>query len=163
MAIYFGDVAPYCPTARDQPLGPMSPLPIRSVIPRAHNLPSAIAAVNIARSIIDQVVRSQTINNVFGSSRAVYDKHTPGRDIDKRRDARWVENKKLRVKRRYKYYVENSDGTKDKDSWVMTERLERVVWYDRAWKTYLVFRYGDKEDDGEPVAPVAAGAAAEET
>jgi hypothetical protein len=161
MPIYFNDVAPYCPVSRDQPTGPMPPLPIRTVIPRVHDLPSAIAAVNIMRTIIDQIVRDRVINNVYGSSTVRWPKTPPDRDIDKRKDARWVEQKSKRVKRKYKYYVEDSNGVKDRDSWVMTERIERMVWYDRAWKTYLVFNYGDKDDEGEQVAPAAAATASE--
>jgi len=157
--VYFGDVAPHCPISNDQPVGgmPTRGIPIRTSIPRAHDLASALAGANILRSIIDQIVRSTVINNVYTRPAAPPRKPPEDKIIDMTRDnARWVEQKKQRVKRKYKYY--GTEEGEDK-SWVMTERIERMVWYDRAWKTYLIFNYGDK-GEGEPV-PEAAPAEGE--
>lgn len=164
MPIYFNDVAPFCPVSRDQPTGPSAAPAIRTVVPRAHDLASAIAAVNMLRSIISQIVTARTINNVYASAAPRPRKDPVDRVIDKRRYTRWVEEKSKRVKRRYKYYgkVEGStSGEEDRDTWVMTERIERMVWYDTGWKTRVEFRYGDK-GEGEPVPPTAVAAASEE-
>jgi hypothetical protein len=151
---YFGDVAPYCPISRDQPAGSGMPggpivsrqLPTRTSIPRVYDLPSALAAMNILRSIVNQVVRNTVINNVY-TRPPTWPRSGQDRVIDlTRNNARWVEQKKLRVKRKYKYYGDESGEDK---SWVLTERIERMVWYDKAWKTELVFEYGDK-GEGEP-------------
>jgi hypothetical protein len=145
MPIYFGPVAPYCPVSRDQPPGLTSPLPIRqTTIPPAFDLASAIKAVNIARNIVLQLAFNYVINNVHTPS-------TPSTSNQLRR-SHWVENTSARVKRRYKYYGTNADGSKDPDTWVMTERIERMKWSDSAWKTSLTFSYGDK-GEGEPVPP----------
>jgi hypothetical protein len=148
--IYFDTVAPHCPVSRDQPTGPMQvpQIPIRTTIPRATDLASAIAAVNILKSIIDQIVRATVINNVYTRPPSAPRSPPQDRTIDRTRDdARWVEQKRQRVKRKYRYYSDGEDG---KESWVETERIERMVWYDRAWKTYLIFNYGDK-GEGEPI------------
>jgi hypothetical protein len=111
------------------------------VIPRAYDLASAIAAVNIARSIVTQLVVDKVINNV----------HTPPppKAVDKQRSSRWSQGKP--VKRKYKYYYKDENGVVDKDVWVMTERIENIGWTDKGWQTTLVFTYGDKGDDAEPV------------
>ena len=157
MPVYFGEVAPYCPISKDQPVGPMSAPQIRTTIPIARDLPSAIAAVNILRTIVSQIVRDTVINNVY--SPPPPKPRTPPADrlIDKRRHARWTEVKGSKVKRRYKYYAKDANGNKDEDTWVMTERIEQMIWYDRGWKAYLGFQYGDKGDDGEYVPPSGSG------
>jgi hypothetical protein len=142
MPTYFGPIAPYCPISRDSPLGPETWAPsIRTVIPRAYDLASALLAVNIARSIVTQLVIDKVINNV----------HTPPppKTVKKTRTSRWKQG--TPVKRKYKYYLKDENGEKDKDSWVMTERIENLTWTDRAWQTSLNFTYGDKGDEGEPV------------
>jgi len=146
MPIYFSDQAPICPVSRDQSLPSMFPLPIRTVIPHAHDLPSAIAAVNIARSIVIQMTQAYVRNN-FHKAPPVF----PGGYKNLQRVSRWSEITSQRVKRKYKYYGKDENGDTNPEVWVETERLERVVWYDKAWKSYLIFIYGDKGDDGEPV------------
>jgi hypothetical protein len=136
--IYFNDVAPFCPVSRDQPTGPSTAPSIRTTIPRAFDLASALAAANLARTIINQV-----INNVHVV-------HQPSsRTIDARKKSRWKEQTSSRVTRKYKYYVEDAHGNPDKDSWVMTERIEHMVWVDSVWRTSLTWTYGDK-GEGEP-------------
>jgi hypothetical protein len=148
MPVYFSDVPPTCPISHDQPVGPMSPylfsrpMFIRKAIPPARDLPSAITVANIARSIVTALVNNQVRNNVYnppnhGSLTAAQDKHLT-------KKARWVEQKDKRVKRKYKYYGEN------KAIWLITERIERMVWYDHGWKSYMTWEYGDK-GEGEPV------------
>lgn len=163
MPTYFGEIAPYCPISRDQPVGPMPTrgIPIRTNIPRAHDLPSAIAAVNILRTIVNQIVRDKVINNVYTKPPPAPRKPPTDQTIDKTRYVRWVEQKSKRVKRKYKYYGKDDQGEKDKDVWAMTERIERMVWYDKAWKTYLEFNYGNK-GEGEPVGTSGGDAGGEE-
>jgi hypothetical protein len=152
MPIYFGPIAPYCPVSRDSPLSPESPWApsIRTAIPRLtddRDLAAAIRVTNIARSIITQIVRATTVNNV----------HTPppwpprrppapGKDktINKLKHSRWTEDKAQRIKRKYKYFAKNRKGEKDEDNWVMTERIEKMVWNDKGWKTSLIWLYGEK-------------------
>jgi hypothetical protein len=155
MPTYFGEVAPYCPVSRDQPTGPMPTrqIPIRTAIPRAHDLASAIAAVNILRTIVNQIVRDRVINNVYTKPPPAPRKAPTDRVIDKSRYVRWVEQPSKRVKRRYRYYGKeegSTSGAENREVWVETERIEKMVWYDKAWKTYLTFTYGDK-GEGEPV------------
>jgi hypothetical protein len=144
MPTYFGPVAPYCPISRDSPLGPEQPpaFAIQTVIPRAHDLASALLAVNIARTIITQLVFDKVINNV----------HTPPppKFSNKQKTSRWKQG--TPNKRKYKYYFEDPDTNEvDKDVWVMTERIESLTWTDKAWQTSMNFTYGDKSDNGEPV------------
>lgn len=152
MPIYFTDIAPHCPVSRDQPVGPMitPTIRIRTTIPRAHDLASAIAAVNILRTIISQIVRDRVVNNVYSKTPLQPYPPVPGGVFDRRRTSRWVEQKKLRVKQKYKYYGFDGDGKSSKEVYAITERIEKMVWYDKAWKTYLVWEYGDK-GQGEPV------------
>jgi 3',5'-cyclic AMP phosphodiesterase CpdA len=154
MPIYFSELPPTCPISRDQPVGPMSPYLfgrpkfIRPAIPPARDLQSAISTANIARSIVTSLTINKVINNV----------HTPPnngflavtKDKYKTKKARGVEQRDKRVKRQYKYYGKNEDGSQNKDIWVIMERIERMVWYDRAWKSYLTWEYGDK-GEGVPV------------
>jgi hypothetical protein len=151
MPIYFGEVAPHCPISRDQPVGPMQTpsIRVRTNIPRAHDLASAIAAVNILRSIVIQITSDRTINNVYTKSPPKQPKPDQDKTIDKTRLARWVERKELRVKRNYKYIGTDKNGKEDDEIYAIMERIEVMVWYDRAWKGYLVWRYGDK-GEGTP-------------
>jgi hypothetical protein len=153
MPIYFSEQAPTCPISHDQPVGPMAPYLfgrptfVRPSIPSARDLPSAIISANIARSIVSALTNNQVRNNVFnppkGSLSVAKDKHPT-------KNARWVEQTHKRVRRKFKYYGKNDDGSKNKDLWVITERIVRMVWYDRGWKSYMTWEYGDK-GEGEPV------------
>src|SRR4051794_404553 len=112
MPIYFNDVAPFCPISRDQPVGLERAPTIRTTIPRAHDLASAIAAVNIARSIITSIVFSKTINNIHTPPPPRPPKDPQDKVIDKRRHSRWTQSKP--VKRKYKYFGTLDSGEKDK-------------------------------------------------
>ena len=141
--------APVCPISRDQPLPAMSGRRIRTLLPHVFDLKSALIVSNYAKDIVSQL----TVNNTRVQS-------SSSGPPNKRTKTRWKELTEKRVKRRYKYYAKNDDGTKDKSVWVETERIERMVWHDRGWGATLVFEYGDKGDEGEPVggaAPVASG------
>jgi hypothetical protein len=165
MPIYFGPVAPSCPISRDRPLAPATshlfgrPQFVRPAIPRAFDLPSAINAANIARNIVQSLTSQKTVNNVysntFGKKFQPFIAVAPDKYNNK--IARWVEQTSKRVKRKYKYYAKDDNGEKDMDNWVIMERIERMVWYDRAWKSYLIWTYGTKDDAGAskgvPVVP----------
>jgi len=156
MPLYFSELPPTCPISLDQipaSKGPYNfgrPTFIRKSIPLipAHDLPSALASANIARSIVTSITKNKVINNVYspktqgflGVAKTKY----------KTTRARWVEQTNKRIKRQYKYYGKNDDGSKNKDISVTMERIERMVWYDRAWKSYLTWEYGDK-GEGERV------------
>jgi hypothetical protein len=157
MPIYFGPVAATCPNSRDQPTADQlkkmrlgRPLFARPTIPHApdNSLEDAIRVANIARSVVTDLVRAKTINNVYTP------KVTPffgvAKDKFKNTHARWVEQTDKRVRRQYRYYAKNDDGSDDKTTWVIMERIERMVWFDRGWKSYLVWEYGDK-GEGEPI------------
>ena len=145
MPVYFGPIAPHCPVSRDSPIGREQAPIIRTAVPRAYDLASAIAAVNILRSIVTQLVFDKVINNTYTPP--------PPRFSDKRKTSRWTQNKP--TKKKYKYYLKDDNGKEDKDVWVMTERIENISWTDKSWKTTLPFIYGDKEDDGHPVGSSA--------
>lgn len=132
MPVYFSDLAPYCPVSRDQPVGPGRAPNIRSSIPGAFDFESALAAANAARLILQQLVTDRIKNNVFTP------KTLNPRTIDVRQRSRWIEQTDMRITNKYKYY-----GF-DKDTWIITERIEQMVWYDTGWKTYLVWNYGEK-------------------
>lgn len=155
MPLYLGYVAPYCPLSRDQqppPLDKVNLYPrttfIRPTIPTPKDLESAITSANIARSIVNALVYDRIINNTK-EAKAKLGKNTP--DKFKNKVARWAEVKTLRIKRYYKYFAKTPDGEDDKDKWVIVERLERMVWYDRVWKSYLTWEYGNSPNEGKPV------------
>jgi hypothetical protein len=154
MPIYFSEQPPTCPISYDQPVGPMSPYLfsrptfIRKSIPPARDLPSAINTANIARNIVSALVHNQVRNNVYNPPKTGFVAVAKDKHLTKK--ARWVEQKDKRIKRKYKYYAENDDGSKDEDIWMITERIERMVWYDRGWKSYMTWEYGNK-GEGEPV------------
>jgi uncharacterized membrane protein YgcG len=160
MPIYFSEQAPTCPVSYDQPVGPEKshlfgrPQFVRPAIPPARDLPSAIITANIARSIVTALTNNRVINNVQPPRPIV--PPTVAKDKYKLKKARWVEQKDKRVRRRYKYYGENEDGSKDKSIWIITERIVRMVWYDRGWKAYMTWEYGDK-GEGEPVGGASGG------
>jgi hypothetical protein len=160
MPLYFSEVAPTCPISTDSTSGPgkrfektrnlfnrviFNQATIPSV---AHgDLQSAIRVANIARSIVTSVTKSQVRNNVYspkGGGRV-----SIGKDKFKNKAARWVEQKDKRVKNRYKYFGTDIYGNENLLTYVTVERIERMVWYDRAWKSYLTWEYGD--GGGEPV------------
>lgn len=119
------------------------------MVPRAHDLPSALAAINIAKTILTNLVFDKVINNVHTPPPPA-PRTDPGvRVINKEKKSSWSVVPGTTVKRKYKYFAVDKRGNKDKDSWVTTERIERIVWQDRAWKTSLAFVYGDKGDNGE--------------
>jgi hypothetical protein len=154
MPIYFSDVAPTCPTSSDSPTGPRQAyvfthkLFARTTIPAATDLKSALLAANTARSIVSSTVNNTVKNNVYPAKGG--GKMSIGKDKFKNTTARWVEQKDKRVKKKYKYYGKDDQGNDDKKTYVMTERIERMVWYDKAWKSYMIWEYGDK-GEGDPV------------
>ena len=144
MAVYFGPVAKTCPSSRDQPPGlprGSAGLYTRSTFPMPTDLSSAFKALDFARGIYNALAQRKPINNVYdhriksGWVAAVQDnlKHS-----------KWIERKDLRIKNYYVYYGTNLDGTPDKTKWVVTERIEQMVWYDKTLDSYLYFTYGDK-------------------
>jgi hypothetical protein len=155
MPLYFGPVAPVCPRSSDEPAGPNTAnlgLLNNTVLPPAFDLASALAAANLARSIVLALANHRTINNTFnqpsrggaGGGAGGGGGQTVGRDKYKLTHSRWVEQTGKRVKHRYKYYAKDSNGNKNPNTWVVMERIERMVWYDRAWRSYLVWQYGNK-------------------
>ena len=148
MPIYFNDIAPICPISQDEPVGPMAAPIIRTTIPHAFDLPSALAAVNIARTILQQIIVGRTINNTVDISvpgavgRSGGGQPKPAKTISKLQASRWKQLSKQTGK--YKYYAKDANGNDDTDVWLITERIESIVWYDSGWKTYLTFNYGDK-------------------
>jgi hypothetical protein len=160
MAIYFGPVAPNCPVSRDQmppdrlarlrinwpvfvrPTIPQLPVPRDLLQVTGRELHDISTVVNIARSIVSDLSRSKTINN----TRDAKPQKPPKPPVDKFKNkaARWSEQTDKRVRKQYKYFAKDEDGNKDPDTWVVMERIERMVWYDRIWKGHLVWEYGDK-------------------
>lgn len=157
MPIYFTSVAPECPISNDQPTGPQAPYNfgrpqfIRPAIPKAIDLQSAILAAIALRNIMLALVNNPIRNNVIPNKNPG-GQNTVAPDKYKLKTSRWVEQTSKRVRKKYKYYGTLDDGTRDDNSWVITERIERMVWYDKAWKSYLVWTYGDKGDDGVPLS-----------
>jgi hypothetical protein len=158
MPIYFSKVAPTCPLSQDSAIGPRTahlfnrPIFNRPSIPPPRDFPSAINAANQLRNIIVSLTQAKTINNAISN---VYNPNVTGgvgvvKDKFKRKSARWSEQKDKRVKRKYKYFGQTEDGKEDPLTWVIMERIERMVWYDRGWKSYLTWEYGDK-GEGELV------------
>lgn len=156
MPIYFSEQAPTCPLSIDSSTGPRQaylfnrPIFNRPAIPRVPSnasLNDVILIANIARSIVTSLSNNQVRNNVqppkAGSLSAAKDKH-------KNKKARWTEQRDKRVRRKYKYFGKNEDGSKNTETWIIMERLERMVWYDSGWKSYLTWEYGEKSE-GEPV------------
>lgn len=149
MPLYFGTVAPTCPTSRDQVTPPLTrPLLHRTTIPRAYDLQSAIQSANFARSIVTALTRDTVINNVYNAPS--WNGTTTVAPIkDKTKTSRWTEQKQKRVFQNYKYFGKTKDGKKDTSTWVVMQRIEQMVWYDSVWKSYLKWTYGDK-GEGEP-------------
>ena len=159
MPIYFSRIAPTCPVSRDQPVPPDLPYNFgrlqknMPVIPKALDLSSAIIAANRLLQIMQSIINNPVRNNVTPGKQGK-DKISP--DKYKLKNARWVEQKSKRVKHKYKYYGINDDGEEDKSTWVIMERIERMVWYDKAWKSYLIWEYGDK-GEGVPIGTSSSG------
>jgi hypothetical protein len=153
MPIYFSEQAPTCPISTDSSLGPRQAhlfnrqIFTRPAIPQAKDLQSAILVANIARSIVTSITNNQVRNNVYNPKAGSV---KPPKDKTKNKTARWVEQTDKRVKKRYKYFGKDKDGVEDRASYIIMERIERMVWYDRAWKSYLTWTYGDK-GEGELV------------
>lgn len=158
MPFYFSDVAPTCPISSDFSTGPRKaylfnrPVFQRPTIPQARDFNSALNAANMLRNIIQSAVFAKSVNNVRNNS---YGKNAQGRvsvaqDKFKTKKARWAEQKDKRVKKKYKYYGTLENGEVDKSTYATVERIERMVWYDKGWKSYLIWEYGDK-GEGEPM------------
>ena len=150
MPLYFSEIAPVCPISSDSPLGPLQPSPRmhNTTLPRAYDLPSAINLANWTRVIVTAIVRDTVRNNVYPAKGG--GKVSMGKDKFKNKTARWVEQKDKRVKRKYKYFGTDEKGNEDKENYATMERIERMVWYDRAWKSYMIWEYGDK-GEGTPI------------
>ena len=123
---------------------------LKPFIPQAIDLSSAILAANNLRNIIQGLINHPIVNNV-------YPPRNPGGNVTQAPDKyqlktpRWVEQKSKRVRQKYKYYGRDDQNNQDKTTWAVTERIEHMVWYDKAWKSYLIWTYGDKGDDSVPV------------
>lgn len=154
MPIYFSEVAPHCPISKDSPVGPDNPRNyyrrdrIPPAPPRATDLSSAIALANRLRQIMQDLINNPVRNNVHPGKQG---KENIGKDKFKNKTARWVEQKRMRVKGKFKYYGVLPSGERDQNTWVIMERIVRMVWYDKSWKSYLVWEYGDK-GEGEPLS-----------
>jgi hypothetical protein len=157
MPLYFSEVAPQCPISTDSSTGPKQahlfnsdPRPHRSTIPRVPegDLRTALLVSNIARSIVTAMVRDTVKNNVKQAKGGGKVSIAPPKF--KNKAARWVEQKSQRIKRKYKYFGVDREGKEDENTYVTVERIERMVWYDKAWKSYLVWEYGEK-GEGKPV------------
>lgn len=146
MPVYFGPVAPSCPISRDEPTPSMAPQRINTTIPFSFDLNSAIAAANRAMHIFSALMVNRTVNNVY--QRKQGNPPPPQKDKYKLTHPRWSEQVGKRAFGYYKYYAKNDDGSQNTDLWVVTQRIEQMVWYDSAWRSYLVWTYGDKGDDG---------------
>jgi hypothetical protein len=146
--IYFGRVAPNCPISQDSPQGLYNrSIRQRTVIPRATDLSSAIIAANLARFIVTSTVTDLVRNNVKqqpGGGKSVIQP-----DKFKNKTSRWSLQKNLTVKKKYKYFGKDAEGNKNLLTYVTMERIERMVWYDKAWKSYLIWDYGDKGEGDE--------------
>jgi hypothetical protein len=159
MPVYFSNVAPTCPISLDQPAPPNKPYNFGRLqknvptVPRPIDLPSALIVADRLRQILLSIVNNPIRNNVIPGKQGK-DKISP--DKYKLKTARWVEQKSKRVKRKYKYYGVDGDGQEDKATWVIMERIERMVWYDKAWKSYLIWEYGDK-GEGEAIGQPSSG------
>jgi hypothetical protein len=148
MPIYFGPQAPTCPTSKDQILPGMPGVDLPWLGP-VSDLQSALIAVNRLSQYINQLYSWPVINNVFNYK-------TPNavgavNPQYKLTYSRWAEDRTKRVRRRYKYYAKDQAGNIDMETFVITERIEQMAWYDRGWKSWLIWRYGDK-GEGEPVS-----------
>jgi hypothetical protein len=157
MPVYFDSVAPTCPISTDSSTGPRQrplfnhPIFIRPAIPRAFDFNSALNAANITRNIVQSLIYNKTVNNVRDNIGPGH-KPPPGgsvsvaKDKFKNKKSRWAEQKDKRVKKTYKYYARDEDGIKNKEVWVKVERIVKMVWYDKAWKSYLTWEYNDPGD-----------------
>lgn len=156
MPIYFGDVAPNCPISTDESTGPAQrhlfnhPIIQRTTIPPAFDLTSAIRAANQAASIVNSMLSSSIRNNTFQAKGGGHE--NIGKDKFKNTPARFVEQKNMRVKKPYKYFGYDDDGNKNELMYVVMQRLERMVWYDKARRSHMTWEYGNK-GEGEPVSP----------
>jgi hypothetical protein len=157
MPLYFSEVAPQCPISTDSSTGPRErhlfnrPTFTRSTIPRLPgnaNLNDVVLVANIARSIVSQITNNRVRNNVYNPKNS--GRVSVAKDKFKNTKARWTEQKDKRVKKKYKYYGVDQDGNENKDTYVTMERIERMVWYDKGWKSYLIWEYGDK-GEGDPI------------
>jgi hypothetical protein len=156
MPLYFGTVAETCPNSRDQLPADRrwhlnrTAFSSTKKVSEKDPLEDISTVVNLTRSIVTDITKPRTINNVYNP------KFTPvsgvAKDKFKLKTPRWVEQPKKRVRKQYKYFGERSDGSADHDTWVIMERIVRMVWYDSVWKTYLKWEYGDK-GEGELVKP----------
>jgi len=159
MPLYFSSVAPTCPISKDSPVGPDNPYKyhrkdkIQAPIGHAVDLSSAIALANRLRQIMLNIINNPVRNNVHPGKQG---KENVGKDKFKNKTARWVEQKSKRVKKKFKYYGITDSGERDRNTYVVTERIVRMVWYDKAWKTYLIWDYGEK-GEGEPLSDSSAG------
>ena len=162
MPIYFSEVAPTCPISTDGSTGPREAhlfnrkIFNRATIPTAYDLRSAILVANLARTIVTSTTKDTVRNNVKQAKGGGQVNIQP--DKFKNKAARWVEQKDKRVKKKYKYFGKDDDGNENILTWVTVERIERMVWYDKAWKSYLIWE-GERQG-GDPV--IAGGLTAKE-
>lgn len=117
--------APVCPVSRDQTVFAM-PGVVLPFVPKAVDLPSAIAAANqTARQL--QALAGPVTNNLFPIGGPV----APPSGITgvKKVSTRWVE--KSRQTADIRFYATNSSGDYDKSQWVDVRRIIYIKWHDR--------------------------------
>jgi hypothetical protein len=136
-------VAPVCPVSRDQAV-PGMPGTWLPYIPRAVDLPSAIAAVNTIINILQIIQMALPFNNLTpvrptpptlgpGNSDAEQD---GGVSLPKK--SRW-ELKEVRGHVRRIYRV-NRDGTRDKEQWIDLEQITYAKWHDKKYDVDLIYQ-----------------------
>jgi hypothetical protein len=162
MPIFFSDHAPTCPLSIDQTAGerslrvqqmfnrPLFQRPTVPQIPPHAAVNDVVQIVNLTRSIVQSAAHVTVRNNVFDPNIGDKGFVAVAADKYKIKKARWVEQTSKRIKRKYKYFEKTESGNENKDTYVTMERIERMVWYDSGWKTYMTWEYGDK-GEGEPV------------
>jgi len=139
MAPLNGSVAPVCPISRSQVL-PGQPGIMQPYIPRAVDLPSAIAAANQINRIVQSTLSpGLQPNNVPTLGTGAGIGTSGGASGVKKIIDRWQEKK--RTTDIIRFYAKDENGVEDKDQWLEVERIAYIKWHDTVQKIDLIFEW----------------------
>jgi len=138
MASLNGSVAPVCPISRPQVL-PGQPGIMQPYIPRAVDLPTAIAAANQINRIAQGTLSpGLPPNNLSPGLGAGIGTHGGAHGVKKKID-RWQEKK--RITNIIRFYATDESGIEDKEQWVEVERIVFIKWHDKVQRIDLIFEW----------------------
>jgi hypothetical protein len=145
-----GNTAPVCPVSRNEVL-PGMPGIMLPYVPKAVDLPSAIAAANQAAQLL-QTLAGPVGNNIGGGG----GNPAGGYYGVRPQTVRWRE--KERHTATIRYYAKNATtGDYDFAQWLEVDRIVYIKWHDKVQKIDLIAEWVFRPEPGKKLMKIDGG------